>query len=511
MSIEPLVFRILADADDRGVKAMDRAVGNLDISGKKASTTIRSFVAELAQARSGADVASAALGAFSKVLGTTLAGTAVVMAGKVIIDAFQKVSENVGKAKESLSAAREEIAKMGSVKGLAEGAAQANLLYKAASDAERSIKEIEKSKLTNFIAEIRGAKDELKAMAEEASRAANEVKRSGIEQESAQREIQKNLTKGQAAARKTAEEYSKSIEAAMQLQAEAEKRVAEEMRAGVVGPTQATEDLRRAQQLTAGLRSEQQRAAAEAERQARLSDIPSLEERLSGAEAAGASAARGLVGMAELEREAMRRGEARAREIGATSKKGISAGEAIEDKKLEIAKEINRLEMDASELRMGILDLEKQNIDAKRRVIETEGAVARELATGGGTGRGAGQMPSSFEIGAQRKAEKAAQDESYRLRNIERERIRNELKAREMQRRFEAGERPGQMPKISGYDIDREISRKMDDAAKAERGDVYNDAKNARAGAQATEETLRAVKDNLMRVLDELKTYAHAT
>jgi len=61
MSIEPLVFKIITDADDSGIKKYHRGLDDIDISGRKASTTIRSFVAELDQSTSGADFGSAAL------------------------------------------------------------------------------------------------------------------------------------------------------------------------------------------------------------------------------------------------------------------------------------------------------------------------------------------------------------------------------------------------------------------------------------------------------------------
>lgn len=510
MSIEPLVFKILADADDRGVRAMDRSVGNLDLSSRKASATMRSFVAELAQARTGADLASAAMSAFSKILGTTLAGTAVAMAGKVVIDAFQKVTDSVNKAKDSIALAREEIAKMGAVRGLAEGAAQANLLYKAALDAEKAIKEIEKSKLQNFIAEVRGAKTELAAMAEEARKAADSAKREGIERESAQRNILQNLNKEQEAARKVAEQYNASIDAARELEKSARDRMAQEAKAGISGPTQATQDLQKALDLQQSLTIEQQRAAAQAAKIAREEEArkgaPSLEERLKTAEAMGAMRAESLFGAGEAEA----RGAQAAIDI---AKKASSLGIDTSGKsQIDIAKEITKAEMDASRLRIDELNLEERLIQQRKQVVQAEARVAERTIAGTGTGRGIGQRPSSLEVGMQKRAEHAARQAEFQFRKEEQSRVRRELQGEEIRRRMMQGERLGtQLPSISNYEVNKRLEEAVTKGQVEATRQEYDEARNARAGAQATEDTLRKVQDLLKTTLDKITTYAHAS
>ena len=511
MSIEPLVFKILADADDRGVKAMDRSVGNLDITSKKASTTMRSFVAELAQAKTGADLASAALNAFSKVLGATLLGTAAAIGGKILIDAFQKISENVNRAKDSLASARQEVEKMGLATGLAEGAAQASILNKAAAEAEKAIKEIENSKLQNFIAEVRGAKDELRAMAQEARQAADEVERGGIQREAASREVTKGLSKQDLEIRKVNEEYNDLIEKFSLLEKSALERMAAEAKAGIAGPTAANIDLERARSAKAGVMKRQEEERMELIRRQKEAEMPSLEERLKGGEAVGTLIPTWMAGSEEIAKQAEARGAARAKEIARMfdSKEGGRSQSEIDQRRFEIAKEISRLEMDASTLRINVLDLEKQNIEARRRVVQAEARVAEATLASGGTGRGPGQRPTSAEVGAAKRAEHAARQAEFKFMNEERQRVKDELELRAGNVYSQTGELiKGR--EISQADVNREFEKMLKDAAVDEARQKYEDAANAREGAGATEQTLRDVRENLRKVLDELKTYAHA-
>ena len=476
---EPLILKVQADTKGvpEGFNRITKSTDSLDLSSRKASNAMKGFVQDLSQAKNGADVASAALSAFSRVLGTSIAATGIAIAAKAVIDTFSKISETVNQTRERIESAAADIKKSGLDVSFGQAAGEARRLSDEADNARKNIEKLDKSFLSGIVATITGAREELGKLAQEADQLS-----------------QQRLFEGARAERERAE-----------------------ARAGLGGPQLEIRDIeeRLAREL-AGVKlttPEGIRAAAELRKRAEL-DIEAVRQKAF----QKFDVEQAQIRLKQIDAEI--KGRADAEKIARSSqektdeenrKRILQLQEERAKKEEEIAEYKIRLEKNATELKINQLDLEERLLEQRRRVIAAEGAVARELATGGGTGRGPGQKPSSFEIGAQRKAEKAAQDESYRLRNIERERISNELKARELQRRFEAGERPGQMPKISGYDIDREISRKMDDAAKAERADVYNDAKIARAGAQATEETLRAVKENLMRVLDELKTYAHAT
>ena len=101
--MEPLIFKIETQADDSGVRQYDKSLGGLDVSSKKASGALKNFVHDISQAKDGADIASSALGAFSKILGSSIAGTAIIIAGKTLIDSFNKINQAVQRLGESLA------------------------------------------------------------------------------------------------------------------------------------------------------------------------------------------------------------------------------------------------------------------------------------------------------------------------------------------------------------------------------------------------------------------------
>lgn len=505
MNTEELVLRVRADG--RGVKETFSGIGKesdrLELSTRKASATMRTFVAELSQARTGADVASAAMNAFSKVLGTTLAGTAVVMAGKVIIDAFQKVSESVNRAKDSLAAAQEEIAKMGAVKGLADGAAQANLLAKAASEAEKSIKEIEKSKLQNFIAELRGAKDELRAMAEEARNLSLELQKTALERGAGELSVESRRTEVDRAAAAAAEKFKPQIDAAREYLRQIESTFDADIKNAKTKEEADKLRFRRQDaqnkldQTIIDQQAEAAKAGAAKEEELRKKALQE-ENKLRDQEQEIKDRARSE-DMEEFQREIDKRNEQTKRE-SAEFYSNLEAQKKREEEKF-------RLEKEAADLAIKKLDLEERLIEQRKQVVQAEGRVATEVSRQGGTGRGPGQKPTSFEVGMQKRMEKAAQDQAYKLREAEIDRMRGGTYNPETGRY----ENDGVEMRTSRYEINKELERMATQARRAETQQVYDDAKNAKAGAQATEETLRQVQDLLKTTLDKITSYAHAS
>lgn len=461
--MDDLILKIRADA--KGVRPEIKGIAdetdNLELSSRKASTAMRGFVQDLSQARNASDVASAALGAFSKILGTTLAGTAVVMAGKVIIDSFQKVSENVNKAKDSLASAREEIAKMSSVRGLADGTAQANLLYKAASDAEKAIKEIERSKLQNFIAEVRGAKDELVSMAAEAKKAAAAASLEGIQRQAAMIAVEGAMTESDRAAAKAAEKYTALIDAARKSgnQPLLESLIVEQQKAA----QKAVDDLRK-KSLT-----------EEAQKQAQQ-ELKGIEADIKGAEDA-------VKILRKFDEESAKKEEERLQKLYSEKEK------AEEKSRQEQGKLLDRS-----------IDLQEKQITAQERVnaareelIRAEGEVADIMARATGTGRGGQARASSFEIGVKNAAQRAFDQETRRQIKAQREQIQKELG-----------------PKADGYAVQREIQKRAEEAAKQRAAGPFTAQKEAQKNLGSAEAYLENIDKLLSETLTELKTYAHA-
>jgi len=181
--MEPLIFKIETQADDAGVRQYDKSLSGLDVSSKKASGALKSFVQDVAQAKDGTDVASAALGAFSRVLGSSLAGTGIIIAGKALIDAFSKIDEAVKESEIAVSEAFAGMDKAGKAMSFAEAVGQANNFEGVAEKIRKKIKEINDSPFTSIIDNITQSTKLMDVQATIAENQAREIKRMGAESE----------------------------------------------------------------------------------------------------------------------------------------------------------------------------------------------------------------------------------------------------------------------------------------------------------------------------------------
>ena len=181
--MEPLIFKIETQADDSGVRKYDKSLSGLDVSSKKASGALKSFVQDIAQAKDGADVASATLGAFGRVLGSSLAGTGIIIAGKALIDAFSKIDEAVKESEKAVSEAFAGMDKAGEAMSFAEAVGQAKNFEGVAETIRKKIKEINDSPFTSIIDNITQSTKLMDVQATIAENQAREIKRMGAESE----------------------------------------------------------------------------------------------------------------------------------------------------------------------------------------------------------------------------------------------------------------------------------------------------------------------------------------
>jgi len=181
--MEPLVFKIETQADDTGVRKYEKSLDDVNISSKKASGALKSFVHEVSQARDGADVASAALGAFSKILGSSIAGTGIIIAGKALIDAFSKIDESVKESEKAVAEAFAGMEKAGKAMSFAEAVGQAKNFEGVAETIRKKIKEINDSPFSNIIDNITQSTKVMDVQATIAENQAREIKRMGAESE----------------------------------------------------------------------------------------------------------------------------------------------------------------------------------------------------------------------------------------------------------------------------------------------------------------------------------------
>jgi hypothetical protein len=181
--MEPLIFKIETQADDSGVRKYEKSLNDVNISSKKASGALKSFVQDIAQARDGTDVASAALGAFSRVLGSSLAGTGIIIAGKALIDAFAKIDEAVKESEKAVSEAFAGMDRAGKAMSFAEAVGQAKNFEGVAENIRKKIKEINDSPFTSIIDNITQSTKLMDIQATMAENQAREIKRMGAESE----------------------------------------------------------------------------------------------------------------------------------------------------------------------------------------------------------------------------------------------------------------------------------------------------------------------------------------
>jgi len=181
--MEPLVFKIETQADDSGVRKYEKSLDGVNISSRKASGALKSFVQDIAQARDGTDVASAALGAFSRVLGSSLAGTGIIIAGKALIDAFAKIDEAVKQSEMAVSEAFAGMDRAGKAMSFAEAVGQAKNFEGVAENIRKKIKEINDSPFTSIIDNITQSTKLMDIQATMAENQAREIKRMGAESE----------------------------------------------------------------------------------------------------------------------------------------------------------------------------------------------------------------------------------------------------------------------------------------------------------------------------------------
>jgi hypothetical protein len=181
--MEPLIFKIETQADDSGVRKYEKSLDGVNVSSRKASGALKSFVQDIAQARDGTDVASAALGAFSRVLGSSLAGTGIIIAGKALIDAFAKIDKAVKESEMAVSEAFAGIDKAGKAMSFAEATGQAKNFEGVAENIRKKIKEINDSPFTSIIDNITQSTKLMDIQATIAENQAREIKRVGAESE----------------------------------------------------------------------------------------------------------------------------------------------------------------------------------------------------------------------------------------------------------------------------------------------------------------------------------------
>lgn len=460
---EPLILKVQADTQGvpEGFNRITRSAEGLDISSRKASNAIKGFVQDLAQARDGADVASAALGAFSKILGTSLAATGVVIAGKAIIDSFQKVSTIVEETKDRIAKASSEIKKSGLDVGFSQAAGEAKRLSDEAETARTSIEKLDKSFLMGLIATITGAREELGKLAQEADQLSQQRLFEGARAERIRAEERMGLEGGALAIRDIQERLGKELQAVNILTPEG---------------AAAANELRRKAELD--IQAIQKKGRDEIAKKEAQQELKQIEADISGAKAA-ADIAR------KFDEEAARKAEEQVKKL---EEQGVKKQEEIQKNQEKTIKE-------SVALQEKVLDAQDRVNEARKRVVEADAKVARILLRAAGTGRGVGQRATSAEIGAQGASERAFQQEQRRL-------------TEEAFEDFKLASDIVGLPS-DRYAFNRMQKERLEERAKQTAAQPFTQQEEARKSLSSAESYLSNIEHLLKTTMDELKTYAH--
>jgi hypothetical protein len=363
--MEPLTFKIITDADDRGVRQYEQSLSRVDLTGRKASGALKGFIADLGEIKSGTDVASSALNAFSRILGGTLIGTAVVVIGKTLVDSFNRVTGSVKEANKSVEETNKEISRIAMTGVSFESASkQADLLFKSSEMIRKEIEKINASRLDSFMAGITGSKERLEELLVVQKKQFEETQKQAIVQGLLDLERKQNADEVTKAIQSAAEPYTKLIELARQL-----------------GDVELANTLIIKQQAEAAKAGEAVKAESSKKRIEEETKLRQEQQK-------------------EIQKLAKEESDLELKMIDAVAKAKADAY------KIEIQFDEERRKRDSDRLH----DIEKQikRIEERKKAIEEEIQLliqrnAAESAGFGGTSRGPGQQPSSFEKGLEDK------------------------------------------------------------------------------------------------------------
>jgi len=478
--MEPLVFKIETQADDSGVRKYEKSIGGLDVSSKKASSALKSFAHDIAQARDGADVASATLGAFSRILGSSLAATGIIIAVKTVVDGFTKIDQAVKESEKAVADAFAGMEKAGEALSFAEAVSQAKTFENTAYKIREEIKKINESPMLNIIDGLMQSTDRMRELAKQSEDQGIAIRKAGAESELAYLSRIASLdAEGKALA---------ANERALQKELEGINLVKEASTALSVTKKyeiQANEII----QKQIEERRKKETEATDASRKNAMNEF-----------------------QFEI--------DSRNRKTEAESKAFFEKLER--DKKvLEQVKKIEEAEQKLNDLIAKRAELEDAVLKAKQNQTLRQGELSTMTAGIGGSLRGLGQRKTSSEIGINRAGERAYQNEINRQAERYDQGIAEDLY---IQKSLE-----GLDPRVSKSEIQNEKQRRVENAAREKakkqfedstqknkdkatgdlkRNQIEIDKQKGEVSKLKKEMGIGDIHDLLSKNLEEMRTYA---
>lgn len=389
---QDLIFNLKANTSnaEQGMGKINRLTDDLKITTEKTSGALREFAGQLKQARDLSDVAGMATKALGQVLGASLGGTAVLVAGKALIDAFNTVQTAVKETEGKVKDAFKEIDKAGLPKTFQESAMQADKLSASADAVSKKIQEIEANPLQKFIAGLTGAKEKMDELVVSTQKAAQERIKLGVQTAIADEEFQRGLS-----------DKDKALNALFKSYQDKADQIAASMMAAGANP----EEIKKVTSLIF--------EAHATARRAMLDDYALKEQKIAEENATKATDLRRANDMAEFELQQKSQNtlfeteRARLNEQIQTRLKAADDEAKKREESAKIIEEYHKRLFDLTEKRVA---LEERLASSQAKLAETKGKVAAGAAGLGGTMRGTGQRPTSYELGLQKAVSRAEED-----------------------------------------------------------------------------------------------------
>ena len=393
---EPLTFKIITDADDTGVRKIDKGMGDLHVSSRKASAAINSFSREIMQAKSGADLASASAESLAHVFHQGIAGAVIIGGVKLVSDQIKGMGELLRGVGEETASAVKQLQRMGEPGNLQEAVKGADMLDQKLDAVTKKLEGIQQGNwFSKLLSQVTGTTDELKAQEETLTRLRDAQIAIGFAVEVQNAQSLEGLNS-----------YQKGLE----------------------------------------------------QNNIKLKERLVIAERITDSEL-----------KAKAIQDAYR----------------LSVIEA-NDFETKIQKQQEEAQKKLNDLLQKRIDLQEQLQKAQQNEVIRQGELATSSAGVGGTSRGPGQNPTSFEIGLKKQADRAYQDQKKQEQEKQDEIIADELKAQ--------GKAHGKQ------DVQREKVRRAEEAAREKAKKEFEDPYKAQI-----EKTTKALQDNESEIRNQAK------
>lgn len=425
----------------KGVKEIADETDGLSVSAHKAASAVKSFAHDVASAKDGTDVASAALGAFTRILGSSVAATVFAAGIKAAYDSFAELSKAVEETKKQVKEAVEISTKGGLAESFAEAADRCKSLEKAIEDTNKRIEEINASPVKSLMDVLTGTTDVLRDQVRVAQEAAMTQRLIGSEAELA---YQKNLVGADAEKRAILE-----VDKALRQQLSS---------INVLTETKTAANILEAAEIKKNsiLQAEAQKARETSEK----NYISVVQERAKQE-------------LKIYDAEAKARQEAR----------------KIFDDFEEARKKAHTEELKASAEKINAIKAEIATLQTKRMEIEAatnslKAQLGIQLIQSAGTGRGPGQRPTSAEIGLIREIEAGKKEGLAQVNKEIEDRIRKDLEQRNKEK--------GITTPVSRIDVTNEAIRQAKEES----------TKAAKAQLEALKKLEKELSDTIEKLKD---------